>query len=439
MPSLLVQAPCGPLRAQVDRGLVHARGIRYATARRFCAPQEIAGHTEPLDASRRGPACPQIPSRLGFLTGLAAENLDHSEDCLVLSVTAPVDAHGAPVMVWFHGGAYLSGGGEAPKYDADALVAEGDVVVVTVTYRLGVFGYLAPDQAADGNAGLRDQIAALRWVQRNIGAFGGNPGNVTVFGQSAGGDSVLCLLVADDVEGLLHRAIIQSAPLGLRLGRRPWSGIAQPVRDAFGDALGQADPRAVDSATLVRAQSQGAAAAGRGLVAGLPFAPQPGVAPLPPAAEWQRRLADAAARVELMVTYTRHDGAAFLALRPQLSRLYKMGSIGRRVLMAISAWPTTRVFGRSAIRPLATAWRAHPDRIVVHRIDWSPSDAPLGACHCIELPLLFGTPADWSDAPMLGVSAGVRDTQERAIRTRRVWADFAHHGLNRRAGHSPLR
>ncbi|MDO3401286.1 carboxylesterase family protein [Mycolicibacterium neoaurum] len=438
MPSLLVQAPCGPLRAQIDRGLVHARGIRYATARRFSAPQEIADHTEPVDVSGRGPACPQIPSRLGFLTGLAAENLDHSEDCLVLSVTAPVNAHDAPVMVWFHGGAYLSGGGEAAKYDADALVAEGDVVVVTVTYRLGVFGYLAPDQAADGNAGLRDQIAALRWVQRNVRAFGGNPANVTVFGQSAGGDSVLCLLVADDVEGLLHRAIIQSAPLGLRLGRRPWSGIAQPVRAAFGDALGQADPRTVDSATLLRAQSQGAAAARRGLVAGLPFAPQPGVAPLPPAGEWHRRLADAAARVDLMVTYTRHDGAAFLAMRPHLSRLYKMGAIGRRVLMAISAGPTTRVFGRSAIRPLTTAWRAHPERIVVHRIDFSPPDAPLGACHCIELPLLFGTPADWSDAPMLGASVGIPDTQERARRTRRVWAEFAHHGLSRRARLAPL-
>lgn len=431
--SILIQAPCGPVRADSDGGLVHARGIPYATAGRFEAPREVAEWTEPMDASARGPACPQNTSRLAFLCGLLAERLEHAEDCLVLSVTAPAHAHDLPVMVWFHGGAYLSGSGEAPKYDPDALVSEGDVVVVTVTYRLGVFGYLAADDDAVTNAGLRDQISALRWVQRNIAAFGGDPGTVTVFGQSAGGDSVLCLMVADGTAGLFHRAIMQSAPLGLRFGRHRWTEVTPAVRAAFGEALGGADPRTASVADLLRAQGQGAtAAAGHGLVGGLPYAPEPGAAPLPPAAEWRERLTEAAARIDLVVTYTRHDAATFLAMRPVLGRLYRLGAPGRLVLRAASTVTTTTIFGRYSVRPLRAAWRANHGRMRVHRINWTPPGAPLGACHCIELPLLLGQPGSWSDAPMLGDAAGTAGSDERARLLRSMWAGIAHHGVGRR-------
>lgn len=432
--SALIQAPCGPVRAHIDDGLLHARGIRYATAGRFEAPRDVADWTEPMDASARGPACPQNTSRLAFLCGQLGEHLDHTEDCLVLSVTAPADAHDLPVMVWFHGGAYLSGGGEAPKYDPDALVAEGDVVVVTVTYRLGVFGYLTADDDAVTNAGLRDQISALRWVQRNIAAFGGDPGAVTVFGQSAGGDSVLCLIVADGTAGLFHRAILQSAPLGLRFGRHRWTAVAPSVRTAFAEALGGADPRTASVTDLLRAQGRGAAAAaGHGLVGGLPYAPEPGAAPLPPATEWPRRLTEAAARIDLVVTYTRHDAAAFLAMRPFLGRLYRLGTPGRLLLRAASTVTTTTIFGRYSVRPLRAAWRANHGRIRVRRINWSPPGAPLGACHCIELPLLLGLPGSWSDAPMLGDAAGTTGYDEQARLLRGAWAQIAHHGIGGRA------
>ena len=225
-------APCGPVVVDNDGVLVRARGIPYATAERFAAPVPVPDFQTPVNATVRGPACPQNESRLKFLNGRVAEDLAGSEACLVVSVTAPALADGLPVMVWLHGGAYQTGGGEAPKYDPDALVREGNVVVVNVTYRLGVFGYLVPDGAGVTNAGLRDQIAALKWVQRNIAAFGGDPSNVTVFGQSAGADSVVCLLVADGTEGLFHRAIMQSAPLGLRFGRHLWKGIS-PARMAI--------------------------------------------------------------------------------------------------------------------------------------------------------------------------------------------------------------
>jgi para-nitrobenzyl esterase len=337
-------------------------------------------------------------------------------------------------MVWLHGGAYQTGGGDAPKYDPDALVREGHVVVVNVTYRLGVFGYLAPDGAGVTNAGLRDQIAALKWVQRNIAAFGGDPSNVTVFGQSAGADSALCLLVADGTEGLFHRAIMQSAPLGLRFGRHLWKGISPAVGEAFGDALAGTDPRDATVAQLLTAQTAAAAAASRShRFAGLTpfvFAPAPGAAPLPPAREWGNRLAEAVSRIDLMVGYTRYDAVALIALRGRLNRLMRLGSGGTAVLKALSVVPTARVFGRCPIRRLSAVWRRHGGQLLIFRVDWSPPGAPLGACHCIELPLLLGAPNSWSDAPMLGNISTTVDNHHRAEVARKHWASFARHGAS---------
>ncbi|WP_223165795.1 carboxylesterase family protein [Lentzea indica] len=204
---MLINTTAGTLEPEVSEGLVRARGVRYATASRFAEPEPYTWHGV-LDATRRGPACPQPPSSLVSVVGSSVEGLVFDEHCQVLSVTAPVGAADLPVMVWFHGGAYVTGSGESTKYDASLLASEG-VVVVSVSYRLGVFGYLRD------NLGLLDQLVALRWVRDNIAAFGGDPANVTAFGQSAGADSVYALMVATD-EVLFHRAILQSAPLGAR-------------------------------------------------------------------------------------------------------------------------------------------------------------------------------------------------------------------------------
>jgi len=150
----------GPLLAEDDGALLRARGIPYAHAARFAAPKPAAPWSDIRDASMRGPVRPQLPSRLEWVTGPGVDGLEMREDCQVLSVTAPSDADALPVMVWLHGGAYVSGGGEAQKSDAAELARRGRVVVVTVTYRLGIFGFLAPSGV--DNLGLRDQILALR-------------------------------------------------------------------------------------------------------------------------------------------------------------------------------------------------------------------------------------------------------------------------------------
>jgi para-nitrobenzyl esterase len=181
-----VSTTSGALVVAERNELTHARGVPYAISTRFQRPKPVIAPEKHRDATTRGPACPQDPSRLDMVNGPVVDELEQCEDCLVLSVTAPIGAESLPVKVWFHGGAYVSGGGEAPKYDPDDLAREG-VVVVNVTYRLGVFGYLTPAGVGADNVGLLDQLTALRWVRQNIAGFGGNPDATTVFGQSAGG------------------------------------------------------------------------------------------------------------------------------------------------------------------------------------------------------------------------------------------------------------
>src|SRR5439155_22586403 len=139
-----------------------------------------------------------------------------SEDCLHSNVWTPSadPAAGRPVMVWIHGGAFQSGSGSLGLYNGARLAARGDVVVVTINYRLGVLGWLASDELDGGNWGLLDQVEALRWVNRNIEAFGGDPSNVTIFGQSAGSVSVSTLLGTPAAKGLFHKAIAESGGPG---------------------------------------------------------------------------------------------------------------------------------------------------------------------------------------------------------------------------------
>ncbi len=193
------------------------RGIPYAAPPvgelRWRAPAPVAAWKRIRPAYAFGPACPQAPSKDIPLS-------DISEDCLTLNVWTPSRRPGAqlPVMVWLHGGAFESGSARMPIYDGDNLATRG-VVVVTLNYRLGILGFFGHPQLdaeakAEGfptaNYGLLDQIAALQWVKANIEAFGGDPSNVTLFGEFAGGISVLALMTAPSARGLFHKAIVQS-------------------------------------------------------------------------------------------------------------------------------------------------------------------------------------------------------------------------------------
>ena len=175
---------------------------------RWRAPQPV-GKWDGRAADQVGPAC--IQTAMG---GQGGGRLPQSEDCLTLNVWAPADAHAAAVMVWIHGGAFVEGSGGLPFYNGAALAKQG-VVVVTINYRLGVLGFFADPKlkGETGNFGIMDQIAALRWVQANIETAGGDPKNVTVFGESAGAMSVYALMTSPEARGLFAKAIAESGPI----------------------------------------------------------------------------------------------------------------------------------------------------------------------------------------------------------------------------------
>lgn len=212
--ALVVDAPAGGVRGEASGGVRIFRGIPYARPPvgelRWRPPQQFSRWRGVRNAMQFGAACMQPPSPF----------YDHaamSEDCLFLNIWAPANARKAPVMVWIHGGSLISGAGSEAVADG-AHFAERGVIVVSINYRLGALGYMAhPDLSAEsshnisGNYGLMDQIEALRWVKRNIAAFGGDPDNVTIAGQSAGALSVLFLMASPEARGLFHRAIAQSA------------------------------------------------------------------------------------------------------------------------------------------------------------------------------------------------------------------------------------
>ncbi|MEZ4384640.1 MAG: carboxylesterase family protein [Nannocystaceae bacterium] len=209
----IARPPAGPVSG-VDLGGVAAfRGIPYAAPplaeRRFTPPEPAQPWTEPRSAIEPGPACPQRFD--GAYVG--------EEDCLTLDVWTPNLSEDAalPVMVWIHGGALVLGGGSDPMNDGERLARDGEVVVVMMQYRLGALGFLAAEALREGdgsvgNYGLRDQLAALRWVRANISAFGGDPERVTLFGSSAGGASAATLASVPAADDLFDAVIVQSSP-----------------------------------------------------------------------------------------------------------------------------------------------------------------------------------------------------------------------------------
>jgi len=273
----------GPVRGLTEDGVHVFRGIRYGAdtaTTRFAAPRPPDGWTEVRDAVDYASSAPQaapVDVRL-FRSWRPNPPPPTSEDCLFLNVWTPGlrDGAGRPVMVWLHGGGFVSGSGSSYAYDGVRLAKRGDVVVVTVNHRLNVFGhlYLAElgSQFADsGNGGVLDLVLALRWVRDNAVEFGGDPGNVTIFGESGGGGKVSVLMAMDAASGLFHRGVVQSGPWLRVTPAEDAAAQARAVVDQLGLAPTDVDQirtvpveRIQDAAT--RAVQGGAALAGTGPV-----------------------------------------------------------------------------------------------------------------------------------------------------------------------------
>jgi para-nitrobenzyl esterase len=227
----IVQTNKGKVEGSFEEGLFVFRGIPFAAppvgALRWMPPIPATSWKGVLPAKSYGAISPQNPMLFKIMG--AEEPEAQSEDCLYLNIYTPgLDNKKRPVMVWIHGGAFSIGSGSQTMFRNGSLTRRGDVVLVTLNYRLGILGFLNLKAITDGkipatgNEGLLDQVAALKWVKTNIAAFGGDPANVTIFGESAGGMSVISLMVLPKAQGLFHKAIIESAV----------GAIARPLKDS---------------------------------------------------------------------------------------------------------------------------------------------------------------------------------------------------------------
>ncbi|MCK9507327.1 MAG: carboxylesterase family protein [Pigmentiphaga sp.] len=405
-----------PIEATIRQGIVTGRyeqGVCRFSAIPFAqapvgalrfkppVPADWAGR---LDATAPGPVAPQLRSRL--VEAMGDFERAQSEDCLRLTVWTPnPDRQRRPVVVWLHGGAHQSGGGDLDWYDGAQLAARGNLVVVAPNYRLAALGWLhLPD--ACSNLGLLDQEAALDWVHAHIESFGGDPDRVTVMGQSAGAQSIVGLLLRP---ARFKRAILQSAPLGRGFASKEW---ASSIRAHLMEAVGAQDLAALQAVPVqALLQAQQSARVRQALQEQTSkhnlFSPIADGSILPDNAN--ALLRQASSRMDVLIGHTSNEMAAFTAIRDPEQQ--------RSLSAEIYAEPA-QAWARDATEQGRKAW--------LYRFEFAPS-ARFGACHCVELPFVFGTAEAFSKAPMLRGAARA-DIQRLTSALQHTWIQFIRNG-----------
>ncbi|MGW2519981.1 carboxylesterase/lipase family protein [Streptomyces sp. NPDC001617] len=457
---LVVRTAAGAVRGRREGGLTVFRGIPFAEPpvgeARFGAPRPVRAWEGTREAYAFGPPPPQ---ESGIQGRRAVLNAPEGDDWLTVNVWTPEADSGAgrPVMVWIYGGAYKLGHSGSPGYDAQRIAHDGDLVVVTFNYRVGIEGFARID-GAPANRGLLDQVAALEWVRDNITAFGGDPGQVTVFGESAGAGSVASLLAMPSARGLFGRAIAQSVP-GTYFSDELAKDIASAIAAEAGvagptvAALAALDPRQLPAAGEAVGMNMREAYADRwGQVAptATPFSPVVDGEVLP-CTPWEALASGAGRDVDLLVGHNRDEFRLFLVLAGQLGKLGEEqatwalrtfapgGPDGERAYR--TAFPdatpgelfervqTDWLFGMPSLK-LAEAQVAGGGRAHVYELTWSApgNGGVLGACHGLDIPLLFGTfEADLG--MLLFAGSGVpKEAEELSARFRSAWTAFARTG-----------
>jgi carboxylesterase type B len=422
----------GALRGTVDGGVLAFRGVPFAAAPvgelRFAAPRPAPGWTGAREALEPGPAAPQPVAGPGtpldamqLLTG--APQLRQAEDnCLTLNVwTTGTGGPPRAVLIWIHGSGWLSGATAWPGYQGGNLAAAEDIVVVTPNYRLGPLGYARILGVAEGNMGVLDAIAALRWVRDNIAALGGDPARVTVAGQSGGAVTAVALLTSPVARGLFQRVFAQSGPLGIPM---PAPDEAERVGTEYLRVLGVSRAerlRELPAEELVVGYQRLVAAGGRRSI-GAPAPPMHPIAGGPGLPGPIMAAVEAGVRsdVDVLIGATAEEMNPFLAVDPAtaaltradvLQVLDRLGPSGRAEVVydhyaerrpgatpsQVLADVTTDGLVRLPALRLAEARARNGRPGYVYQVDWRSA---LGACHAVDVPLLFDNLPGWSASPM---------------------------------------
>jgi para-nitrobenzyl esterase len=473
----IVATPAGVLEGTEHRGTQLFRGIPYARpplgGLRFRAPEPPPPWAGVRLATRFGRAAPQVgPANRLVRTFIGVTDVSQSQDCLYLNVWTPAaDRARRPVMVWLHGGAFILGSGSTVIYDGTDLARRGDLVVVTLNYRLGALGYLNWRSLASGsgaslpdaNLGLRDQIAALEWVRNNIDCFGGDPENVTIFGESAGAMSIGTLLGTPRAQGLFRRAILESgAAHNVASAEQASSAARRFFRELGIETVSHEALEALSVGDIMRAQLRTSRALGL-LDGTLPW--QPSVdGDLLPEAPLAAIRKGVSGSVPVLVGTNRDEWKLFMVTDPWARRLDEAGLVERfrRVLSAAGergpelaaaavktyrlvagrrgaepvqrwiAFQSDRIFHYPALR-LADLQSAHAPQTYAYLFEWSPPllGAQIGACHGLEIPFVFGTLRLPFLRPLWGATRGA---YKLARRMQTAWIQFARTGCPEHIG-----
>ncbi|MGY2295686.1 carboxylesterase family protein [Pseudomonas yamanorum] len=407
-----------------DTGITRLTGIRYAQAERFQPPQPVLPPEDLRSASTLSKIPCQLPSRLERVMGKPSVDMPQSEDCLLLDITLPAgNVENRAVMVWFHGGGYFSGGGGMPWYGAEKLAQEGNLIVVNVSYRLGVFGYLMLDGVCQGNLGLLDQIEAVRWVNRHIAKLGGNPNNITLFGQSAGAHSIAYMMAMGKDRPLFAHAILQSPPMGSHQDQKT----ARAFGNVFAALLGK-DPLSATVEELLAAQAQAAAQIESVMIVG----PIVDCYPLPGLPELEK--AWSACRIPTLMGWVDDEALPFL---PVVDGEH-LSKEQRKLAMRQHGKALTHSLFTDGIKELASTLADGTQPVYLYNFSWQAPDSIWGAAHCIELPFLLGDEGAWSTAPMLeGAVWSDLEIQGKALRS--IWLEFARSASAQEVDTSPSR
>jgi para-nitrobenzyl esterase len=434
-----IDAPCGILEGHREGDVHIFKGVPFGRAARFRTAERIAPWAGLREAHRSAAIAPQNPNALDAFIGDTPAAQD--EDCLNLNIYSPgVEGPARPVMVWIHGGAFVTGSGCFKLYDGRYLAAHG-VVVVTINYRLGALGFLR-HAGATGSEGVSDQVLALEWVRDNIAAFGGDPRNVTIFGESAGAMSVACLLVAPSARGLFHKAILQSG--AGHIARDPEH--AERTAASFLRHLG-GDPFKADAEAILKAQAAVIDEVDNhrdpNRLGSMPFQPctDGNVVSRRPI---EAIRAGAAAGIPVLCGTTTEEWKLWTALdakfhtmdverlerwatrmfgdhAPALLQTEAGGSPYERYV----AIQTDRAFREPALRLMAA--QGGYATVYDYVFDWrSPLfDGAFGACHALELAYVFGTHKTPKADAFFGSGA---EADALATATTHAWAAFAKTG-----------
>jgi para-nitrobenzyl esterase len=451
-----VRTVAGAVRGRWEDGLAVFRGIPFAEppvgAARFARPRPARRWDGVREAFSFGPTAPQDLSGFGPGGGQAAvpAATPANTDWLTVNVWTPDPDPAArrPVMVWIHGGAYKLGSSAQAGYDARRIALDGDLVVVSCNYRLGIEGFAAIE-GAPGNRALLDQVGALEWVRDNVTAFGGDPEQVTVFGESAGAGSVAALLAMPSAAGLFRRAIAQSVP-GTFLSPELALDVTAAMAAERGLRPTAADLSTVNPFELVLAGGAVADTRHRhehrwGSLAHLDtlFAPVVDGEVLP-VAPWQG-LADGSARdVDLIAGHNREECRLFLAMfgklgtlgdedaasslrvfgpGPDSDRAYREAFPDASAEQLYERVRSDHLFRMPTLR-LAEAQASGGGRAHLYELTWPAPGGGFGACHGLDLPLLFGT-TDADLGPLLLGPEPPPEALQLSAWFRASWAAFA--------------